>query len=138
MMIKVFETNKEGKIEFTKAELEKILNEIYKDGYNSGYENGKSKTWTWTTPYYNSLTNIPCVNTTTTTTNATKAVDDLTCALKDHKPGAGITLKTPSLTFSPDEAKTISEAFDKAIRNFTNSKTETNDVFTGLARELNF
>lgn len=48
--IKVFNLNKEGKIEFTKEELEKLLNETYEDGY---YE-GKSHTYTWTTPYYSS------------------------------------------------------------------------------------
>lgn len=46
--IKVFNLNKEGKIEFTKEELEKLLNETYGDGYNEG----KSYTYTWATPYY--------------------------------------------------------------------------------------
>ena len=48
--IKVFHLNKEGKIEFTKEELEKLLNETYGDGYNEG----KSHTFTWTQPYYSS------------------------------------------------------------------------------------
>ena len=34
-MVKVFTTNSNGKIEFTKAELEKVLNEVWRDGYNS-------------------------------------------------------------------------------------------------------
>lgn len=42
MIIKVFQTNKNGKIEFTKEELETLLNEVYWDGYRAN--------WTWTTP----------------------------------------------------------------------------------------
>ena len=48
--IKVFSLNKEGKIEFTKEELEKLLNETYEDGYHEG----KAHTYTWTQPYYSS------------------------------------------------------------------------------------
>lgn len=34
-MVKVFTTNKNGKIEFTEKELENLLNEVWRDGYNS-------------------------------------------------------------------------------------------------------
>jgi len=34
-MVKVFTTNSNGKIEFTKDELEKLLNEVWRDGYDS-------------------------------------------------------------------------------------------------------
>lgn len=53
MMIKIFTTNKNGKIELTKEELKELLNEAYWDGYKS-----HSNTWTYTspsnitTPYY--------------------------------------------------------------------------------------
>ena len=43
-MVKVFTTNSDGKIEFTKDELEKVLNEIWQDGRNSA-----SSYW-WTSP----------------------------------------------------------------------------------------
>jgi len=33
-MVKVFIPNKDGKIEFTKQELETLLNEVWNDGYN--------------------------------------------------------------------------------------------------------
>lgn len=49
-MVKVFTTNSDGKIEFTKDELEKVLNEVWQDGYNS-----HTSYW-WSsptiTPYY--------------------------------------------------------------------------------------
>ena len=44
MIVKVFQTNKNGKIEFTKEELETLLNEVYWDGYRA------NSTSTWTTP----------------------------------------------------------------------------------------
>lgn len=47
--IRVFEINKNGKIELSKSELETILNEVYKEGK----VDGKSELWTWTPPYYN-------------------------------------------------------------------------------------
>jgi len=36
-MVKVFTTNSDGKIEFTKDELEKLLNEVWEDGRSSCY-----------------------------------------------------------------------------------------------------
>ena len=45
MIVKVFQKNKNGKIEFTKEELENLLNEIYWEGYNAN-----TNTWTYTTP----------------------------------------------------------------------------------------
>jgi len=50
-MVKVFTTNSDGKIEFTKDELEKVLNEVWEDGRNSAsFYWGTSPTIT--TPYY--------------------------------------------------------------------------------------
>lgn len=54
-MVKIFTTNSDGKIEFTKDELEKLLNEIWRDGYSSN----TSYYWTSptiTTPYWNTIT----------------------------------------------------------------------------------
>ena len=60
MMVKVFQTNKNGKIEFTKEELEILLNEVYWDGYRA------NSTWTWTTPL-----SYPIYTTTNSKTNTT-------------------------------------------------------------------
>lgn len=49
-MIKVFTINSDGKIEFTKDELENLLNEVWEDGRNSApLYWGTSPT---VTPYY--------------------------------------------------------------------------------------
>ena len=37
-MVKVFTPNKAGKIEFTKEELETLLNEVWQDGYSSNVQ----------------------------------------------------------------------------------------------------
>ena len=62
MSVKVFKINKAGKIEFTRCELEKLLNETYREGYTDGENHTKSNYWTWTspiainTPYYDTVT----------------------------------------------------------------------------------
>lgn len=63
MIVKVFQTNKNGKIEFTKEELETLLNEVYWDGYRN------NSTWTWTTPL-----SYPIYTTTNLEKNTTAAI----------------------------------------------------------------
>jgi hypothetical protein len=58
----VIEKNKDGKIELTKEELQKMLD----DAYTQGYADGKVRYDTITYPSY------PWYTTTTTTTNADK------------------------------------------------------------------
>lgn len=50
MSVKVFQTNSNGKIEFTRAELEKLLNDIYKEGHRDGEAKANNSYWTWITP----------------------------------------------------------------------------------------
>lgn len=52
-MIKVFTKNENGKIEFTKEELEKLLNEVWYDGKNNGNYYWASPGWTSPTITYN-------------------------------------------------------------------------------------
>ena len=47
MKIKIFYPNTNGKLEFTKEELESLLNEAYNDGYRDG---NYCRTWTYTYP----------------------------------------------------------------------------------------
>ena len=66
-MIKVFTTNKDGKIELTKDELKSLLDEAYWDGY------GASHTYTYSTPTWSPY------NWTVTSQGATLNASDLTC-----------------------------------------------------------
>lgn len=74
MSIKVFQTNKAGKIEFTRCELEKLLNETYREGHADGEAHAKKDYWTWTSPLVTN-TNISPISYRTPTT----ALDGLTC-----------------------------------------------------------
>ena len=66
-MVKVFTTNKSGKIEFTKEELEKVLNEVWNDGYSNHLtywwtSPTRTTTWTTNTPLYSgSAVEVNCV-----------------------------------------------------------------------------
>lgn len=55
-MTKTFKLNESGKIEFTKEELDKLLDEVWNDGYNSNtnYVWESPYRWQrwWETPYY--------------------------------------------------------------------------------------
>lgn len=52
--IKVFSINKDGKIKFTKEQLEKLLNETY----DEGYQEALGKQFTWSPPYYTDETTL--------------------------------------------------------------------------------
>ena len=58
MKIKVFYPNQQGKLEFTKKELEELLNEAY----HEGYQDGDCKHW-YSYPYYGSVTALNSSNT---------------------------------------------------------------------------
>ena len=53
--IRVFPKNEKGKIEFTKEELQKLLNEVYNEGKIDSYTISYGSNIT-TTPYYYSTT----------------------------------------------------------------------------------
>ena len=77
MMVKVFQSNATGKIEFTRVELEKLLNEVYKKGYDNGAYDTKQNYWTWTSPYI-STTNLRTPEA-TYATNTSTSIDNLRC-----------------------------------------------------------
>lgn len=71
MKVKVFTTNEKGKIEFTKEELEKLLDEVYQDGRNGVITiNGPSTNAPWwgtsdTVLLCNELNKLSATDTTT-------------------------------------------------------------------------
>lgn len=146
MKVKVFQSNHNGKIEFTRAELEKLLNEVYTDGYNEG----KSSHWTWTSPYLNSTL---CSNDTATIASTKTEIDkDLlnqicnTIESKVEAPKITTTNNftkpnTYTVTMSCGEAD-INKAAD-ALRELLNtpnalSTAKVDDAFSKLAKELSF
>lgn len=117
-MIKVFTVNENGKIEFTKAELEKLLNDVYTEGQRNCNCN---KSFTWTSPY------ITPYYSTTSTTCATNSDKDSTtiAAINDIK---------PHVTINSTDTTGLSKLIDKTIKDAASQ----NDVFSKLAKELNF
>ena len=117
MSVKVFQTNKAGKIEFTRCELEKLLNETYNEGYRDGENHAKNSYWTWsspsivnTTPYYG----VTCLD----TDKAIRANDvgniTLTGTVGDTITGTVTgktnvaTVSTADCSINTDEAKKVS------------------------------
>lgn len=54
--IRVFPKNEKGKIEFTKEELQRLLNEVYNEGKADSYTIYYGSGLTTTTPYYSTIT----------------------------------------------------------------------------------
>ena len=78
--IRVFPKNEKGKIEFTKEELQKLLNEVYNEGKIDSYTISYGSNIT-TTPYYYSKV---------TTNNSSTSIDknnltSLNIDVKDYK-----------------------------------------------------
>jgi hypothetical protein len=111
MKIKVFIPNVNGKIEFTPAELEKLLNDTYEEGQRNC--NCGSKI-TWTRPYISPYTNGEATTSTVSNTSTPKA----------HL----------ATTLNAADAKEMSKHIDEVIKNAASSY----DVFTNLTKELNF
>lgn len=139
MKVKVFQPNHNGKIEFTRAELERLLNEVYNDGYREGEAAGQKHSWTWTSPY---ITNQTYRTTALDTTND-KGIDKLTCSCDSAKekratevvPTFAETKNVPSYTVSIGR-----EDVDKLTQTISSliGGSKPNDVFTNLAKELSF
>ena len=146
MKVKVFQSNHNGKIEFTRAELEKLLNEVYTDGYNEG----KSSHWTWTTPYLNeSLSSNKSATITGTNAEINKELLTQISGTTEYKAEAPqITTtsnstkpNTYTVTMKCNEAD-INKAAD-ALRELLNTPNalctaKFDDAFDKLAKELNF
>ena len=167
MSVKVFQTNKAGKIEFTRCELEKLLNETYKEGYADGEAHAKKDYWTWTSPAV--VTNYPSISYST----STRAIDDLSCnttatncisnedgkilavaepkdAIKVESTAAintpktnAATVEAKGMTFNLDEVNKLASAlFGSDLFGTINTngakKAVEETPFTKLAKELNF
>jgi hypothetical protein len=127
MKIKVFTPNERGKIEFTREELEKLLNDTYAEGQRN-CNCGSNITWTnpYTTPYCGTVT------TNLATENKEESCE---CANPSHKAYPSIAMKELS--------KEDMERVSKEITNLLNTNRslrphEVHDVFSNLAKELNF
>lgn len=132
MKVKVFESNQKGKVEFTRAELEKLLNEIYMDGYREGEAHARSSTWTWTIPCYDYATTAITGD---STSSNTISISDKNCA-----DGALASKSTSIGTTTVDSAKTnyADAVLTVAPKITATSLDDAKDFIAKLAKELNF
>ena len=72
-MVKVFELNKNKKIELTKEELEKLLNQVYWEGYCNN-----TNTWRYTTPNFSFSPTTTATTNPYTITNDTRSTNSIT------------------------------------------------------------
>jgi hypothetical protein len=153
MKVKVFQPNSHGKIEFTRAELEKLLNEVYDGGFRDGEAAQREKsTWTWTSPYiYNndlgittttSATSVPL----TINSSATQPIDKLACTNNSatNKNDTSVAKNstadvTPiSVSVNSTDHKAIEKHITQMLESISRAQAAPGDVFTNLAKELNF
>ena len=76
MKVRVFYPNKDNKIEFTKQQLEKLLDEVYEEGrakgYDQGYTASRPVTITYPyTPYWYTCTDLKSYTTSNSNINIT-------------------------------------------------------------------
>lgn len=125
MKIKVFCPNQNGKIEFTPVELEKLLNDTYAEGQRNC--NCHASGITWTNPYV-----APYCSTTASNAGTNDAGTN----------GAGANNPTSANTFkiniSNTDAKELSKKVEDFVKQFSAISNGKNDVFSNLAKELNF
>ena len=128
MKVKVFQTNSNGKIEFTPAELEKLLTDIYEEGQRNC---NCTKNITWTNPCTTLYRDTVATNLATENNKE----ETCECANPSHKAYPSITMKELS--------KEDKERVSKEITNLLNANRslrphEVHDIFSNLAKELNF
>lgn len=153
MKIKVFEPNRYGKIEFTRAELEKLLNEVYTDGYKEGEYDARSHSWTWTSPYLStttrssSITNNATIDPAITLTSANCATDKIEAVLDNSVATAcdktntdtdakAYTVKVNGSISNADLSKLVNDIFAASTPHGASKKVE--NAFDKLAKELSF
>ena len=149
MKVKVFQPNSHGKIEFTRAELEKLLNEVYDGGFRDGEATQREKsTWTWTSPYRysDSITLTNDSNIANAIDNHTQPIDNLTYTSDSatNKNGTSVAKNstidvTPiSVSVNSTDRKAVEKHISQMLESISRAQAAPGDVFTNLAKELNF
>ena len=149
MSIKVFTmpVNNSGKVEFTRQELEKLLNDVYNDGYRKGEADAKNNYWTWCPTITNasdstSTSNAikPSItylnNSTATATGSTNATTD---TLEMKAPTTNTSLNAIGVDFSAlnKSFAEANDAFNKAVNSIARSSRYNNpNVENILAKEI--
>lgn len=106
MIVKVFQTNEKGKIEFTRCELEKLLNEIYQNGYTDGENDMRKQSYVWTSPYITTATLLDNSLSNITANSDTAPIDNFTYEIKNPN---NVIVDCTSANNEPTELKEVKE-----------------------------
>ena len=139
MSIKVFTmpVNNSGKVEFTRQELEKLLNDVYNDGYRKGESDAKSNYWTWCPTITSSTTNattpsITYLNNCTTAADPTHATTNVTAdALETKAP-------TTNTSFSINGEKVDFSALSALSESFAEANDAFNRAVNSISRSTRY
>lgn len=125
MKIKVFNFNANGKVEFTKEELENLLTEVYEDGISDG-KSDSSNVITW----YNSPHLGPTCSATLTTNDSETTTNHACC---NHTKDCDHDCNCHDIEYKDDI-----DSIESSVSNFdvNAAKKMVNDVFSALAKEL--
>lgn len=151
MKVKVFQTNANGKIEFSRNELEKLLNEVYNDGYSAGEQHMRETYWTWSpTLAGGTITASQTLPITYVNETSTTAIDNLKAINADKTTTNGAIECAKTIKINPDNWKAVTTStvastneLDSIINQlltgakkgeiFTSNRP---DVFNALGKEL--
>lgn len=147
MSIKVFTmpVNNSGKVEFTKQELEKLLNDVYNDGYKQGETDAKSNYWSWyptITSTSDSTSNaikpsITYSNNSAATGSTNTAADALEVKIPKTNTSFSINEEKVDLSTFCKSIAEASEAFNKAVNSTVQSTRYNNPCVENiLAKEI--
>lgn len=132
MKVKIFQPNSRGKIEFTRVELEKLLNEIYEEGRKDSERLPWTSPFVYNTPVYrDSLTGASDKITLTT---SDKTIQEPTVENKP-KEGPGYMVKINGNANPAEVSRAIQKIVD-GYSPFASEITPTNDPFNNLRKEL--
>ena len=135
MKVKVFEKNHNGKVEFTLAELEKLLNDVYTEAYREGEAKANSSYWYWNSPIlhncgdgYSNSTSSPTVSIDKINTCSTDDTTETACECANPERRA-----YTITNIDPETAKKVSKRVDEIIKNATD-----NGLLAKFVKELDF
>lgn len=137
MNIRVFATNNLGKIEFDRTSLEKVLNEIYEEGYRAGEKHAKDSYWTWCPTITSSTTNattpsITYLNNCTTAADPTHATTDVTADAPEVK------TPTTNTSFSINGEKVDFSALSTLSESFAEANDAFNRAVNSISRSTRY
>lgn len=136
MNVKVFQTNANGKIEFSRNELEKLLNEVYNDGYSAGEKHMRETYWTWSPSILTggTITSTQSLPITYANESSTTAIDNLKAINADKTTTNGVAECAKTIEAKPNTWETVTASAASAVASANELDSIINQLLTGAKR----